>query len=230
MKHLTMRRKKIQTQEGEAVVPEQPSLNARWKQILEAADADIISPRDAIVGAQEHYENAYGANFHAAVRMLEQQADYLMKLADALAQVQAQTSASAANSQMIADGMRRQDTKLDEAVALGRQAVDGLGKLEPKIESLEIGQAALQETLGGVVNRVNDLGEAVSDLDGRMTTAESRLDTFEKAVERRFTQVEGKVDTLTMEVQSVKVQTTAMQRILETFPPPAEIQERMDNS
>jgi hypothetical protein len=66
--------------------------NERWKQILEAADAGIIDPRDAIIGAQEHYEGAYGSNFAAAVRMLEQQAQALETLAQNVEAVRVQVT------------------------------------------------------------------------------------------------------------------------------------------
>jgi chromosome segregation ATPase len=151
-------------------------------------------------------------------------------LRDEIAGLRKQLGAEKNDRATIAQHLEREGKKTDRILALGEENQREIKKLSQTTADLQTGQAALTETLGGVVSQVQDLSESVNELDGRMDTAEHRLDSFERQVNTRFAQVEGKVDNLADEVQQVKAQTSAMQRILEAFPPPVEIQERMDNS
>jgi uncharacterized protein (UPF0335 family) len=77
--------------------------------------------------------------------------------------------------------------------------------------------------LGGVVN---NLGEEVSEHGGRLTAVE--LDV--EGLRREIADVKIDVSEVKAEVRAVKAQTTAMKQILDAFPPPPEIAERMDDS
>jgi chromosome segregation ATPase len=119
----------------------------------------------------------------------------------------------------VASFLERLEGKMDQAVSLGREAVGEVKKLEASHQTLT------QEVrvLGGVVN---NLGEEVSEHGGRLTAVE--LDV--EGLRREIADVKIDVSEVKAVVWAVKAQTTAMKQILDAFPPPPEIAERMDDS
>jgi hypothetical protein len=209
VKHLTMRRKKNQdtpaVSQGEHM-GEPQSRNDKWRQILDAADTGIISPRDAIMGAQEHYEGVYGNNFAAAVTMLEQQAQTLETLArsveaerkdDALILSILQREEERHKEQQRIDAARHADETRQ------RETADANLRAYFHRELSNVAEA-INERLDGQDQRITQVEDGLTQGQARIMDKIVELDARQRADEERIRIDEARLDAKRTRIEALE--------------------------
>lgn len=206
---------------------EPPTLQARLMRLLSDADKDPQLKEGAERGLAIA-EETYGKNFAAVIKMLgdidaraartqEAHDEDRKAIVDVRYQIAEGNRARANNAEQVAKGLDHLIALGDKQAALTREAVSRLGKLEAGQENLRI-------SLGELAGEVSNQGERIDSVEGQMGAFDGRLGKVETEVQA----MRGDIANLSSRLSAVEGIVSATQRFIEAFPPPDEIQDRMD--